>query len=312
MPERDRATMVVPGVVARELVFVTGKGGVGKTTVATALALAAVEGGRRSLVCELSAQTRVTTAFGRAPASANREVELAPRLATVSIDPDAALAEWLARNVGRAAAAVLGRSGAFDHLVAAAPGARELVTIGKAWDLSAADEDRLVVVDAPASGHAIALLQAPSTFSHLGAKGPIGHQAADVHAFFADPDRSAVVLVCTPAELPVSETIELAARIEEVTGRPVDAVVANEVLPDRFDDEELDLIDHALGSGNAVLRAAGRDARRAWRRARTQEDQLERLRGSVDTPIVELPFVFAPALGPAELRMLARELSARR
>lgn len=124
---RPAAGAAARSVLARRMAFVTGKSGVGKTTVSAALALA----------------------------------------------------EWMARTVARPGAALLGRSDAFRYFVAAAPGARELVGIGKAWDLTrprgATREGRLVVVDAPSSGHAVGLLQAPRTFSRLGGPGPIGH-----------------------------------------------------------------------------------------------------------------------------------------
>ena len=167
----------------------------------------------------------------------------------------------MARTIGRPGAALLGRSDAFRYFVAAAPGARELVGIGKAWDLTrsrgASREGRLVVVDAPSSGHAVGLLQAPRTFSRLGGPGPIGHQAARIRDFLGDPSRSAIVLVCTPSEMPVTETVELAAAIEDATGRPPDLVIANQVLPDRFDEHEVELIDRALGRERGSAPARG-------------------------------------------------------
>jgi anion-transporting ArsA/GET3 family ATPase len=296
------------------MVFVTGKGGVGKSTVAAALAMAAVGSRRPAVVCELGTRGQLARAFGRTPPRPGTELELEPGLCTISIDPDAALEEWMARKVGRPGAALLARSDAFRYFVAAAPGARELIGIGKAWDLTrprgATPDGRLVVVDAPSTGHAVGLLQAPSTFSRLGGAGPIGHQAARIRDFFADPSSSAIVLVCTPSEMPVTETVELAAAIEEATGRPPDAVVANQVLPDRFDDEEIELIDDALSaSEDSCLRAAAGPARMAWRRAREQEHQLGRLRAELAMPVVELPFLFVAALGPRELRTLAAALT---
>jgi anion-transporting ArsA/GET3 family ATPase len=232
----------------------------------------------------------------------------------VSIDPDAALAEWIARNIGRPGATLLARSNAFRYFVAAAPGARELVSIGKAWDLTvarrAAPDGRLVVVDGPSTGHAVALLQAPHTFSRLGGVGPIGHQAGQVREFLADPSLSAIVLVSTPAEMPVTETLELAVAVEEATGRPPDAVIANQVPPDRFDEDDIDRIDRALdASEDPCLRAAGRHACVARRRALEQEHQLARLRASLTVPVIELPFLFVPALGPGEFRTLAAALT---
>jgi anion-transporting ArsA/GET3 family ATPase len=291
-------------VLQRRMAFVTGKGGVGKTTVSAALALAAVADGRSALVCELGARAQLARAFGRAAPRSGAEVELAPRLSTVSIDPDAALEEWLTKNVGRPGAALLSRSDAFRYFVAAAPGARELIGIGKAWDLTR--DGSLVLLDAPSSGHAVALLQAPRTFSRLGGPGPIGHQAANIRDFLADPSRTAIVLVCTPSEMPVTETVELAGAVEEATGRPPDVVIANQVLPDRFDEHEVELIDRALGaSEDPRLRAAARPARRASARAREQEHQLGRLHAELALPVVELPFLFVAALGPHELRALS-------
>ena len=165
-------------------------------------------------------------------------------------------------------------------------------------------------IDPLAGRPAVGLLQAPRTFSRLGGPGPIGHQAGRIRDFLADPSSSAIVLVCTPSEMPVTEALELAAAVEKATGRPPDVVIANQVLPDRFGADEVELIDRALGeSGDPGLRAAARPARRAWRRAREQEHQLDRLREELALPVVELPFLFAAALGPRELHALSAVLA---
>jgi anion-transporting ArsA/GET3 family ATPase len=277
-----RATL--DGILARQMAFVTGKGGVGKSTVAAALALAATARGRRATGCALNA-----------------------------IDMDAALTEWMTRNVGHVGAGLLSRSNAFHYFVAAAPGARELISIGKAWDLTrdgGCGDESLVVVDGPSTGHAIAVLQAPKTFAALGGIGRVGRQARRIGEFLADPTRCAIVLVCTPSEMPVTETSELAAAVEGVTARPPDIVIANQVLPDRFDDEEAARIENALTTTtDPWLRAAARQARVSWRRAREQAHELDRLRTGLAIPVVELPFLFVPALGPGELRALAGALT---
>ena len=133
---RPAAAATARSVLARRMAFVTGKGGVGKTTVSAALALAAVADRRPAVVCEPGTRAQLPRAFGRTIPGPGAEVELAPGLTAISIDPDAALAEWMARNIGRPGAALLARSDAFRYFVAAAPGARELVGIGKAWDLT--------------------------------------------------------------------------------------------------------------------------------------------------------------------------------
>jgi anion-transporting ArsA/GET3 family ATPase len=312
----SRAATAAPvqSVLSRRMVFVTGKGGVGKTTVAAALALAGARRRRPVIVCELGTRAQLARTFGRTPPRPGTELELAPGLCSISIDPDAALEEWMARNIGRPGAALLARSNAFRYFVAAAPGARELVSMGKAWDLTRARRGtpaaRRVVVDAPSTGHAVALLQAPRTFSRLGGVGPIGHQAGKIRDILADPSQSAIVLVCTPSEMPVTETVELAAAVEEATGRPPDAVIANQVLPDRFDEDEVERIEHAMSTtADPRLRALARPARTAWGRAREQEHQLGRLRTELAVPVVDLPFLFVAALGPRELRALAAALT---
>jgi anion-transporting ArsA/GET3 family ATPase len=143
----------------RRVVYVTGKGGVGKTTVAAALGLAAAEAGRRTIVCEVAEQDRVSRAFRREGVTAETEVQLAENLWAITIDPTKALQEWLAKQLGGGAPLrMMTRSHAFQYFVAAAPGAKELITIAKVWELAQLSRwdarNRtydLVVVDAPAS-----------------------------------------------------------------------------------------------------------------------------------------------------------------
>ena len=209
----------------RRLLYVTGKGGVGKTTVAASLGLAAAAAGRRTIVCEVAEQDRVSRALGREGVVAETEVQLADNLWAITIDPQQALEEWLARQVGGTGLRVLARSSAFGYFVAAAPGAKELITIAKVWELAQAPRwDRhgrtydLVVVDAPASGHGLAMLTTPRTFGEIARVGPIRRQAGKVRDMLADPERTGYVAVALPEEMPVNETLELERRLPEAVG----------------------------------------------------------------------------------------------
>src|ERR1700752_2261463 len=154
----------------KQLLIVTGKGGAGKTTVATAAALLAVREGRRTIGVEVSANPRIPSLFGVSEREPGVEIELAEGLSGIAIDPDRALLEWLQELGGRVPGRVLAGGGTFQYFAGAAPGAKEIVKMIKVWELTLAKRWRrgspaydLVVLDAPATGHALAMLSSPRT-----------------------------------------------------------------------------------------------------------------------------------------------------
>ena len=203
----------------KRLVVVTGKGGVGKTTVAAALGLKAAAEGKRAIVCEVAEQERLAPLFGD-KADGYRERELEAGLFGISIDPERAKKEWLEYQLRSGTlAGLLGGSRIFQYLTAAAPGLAELVTIGKVWELAQLERKTrggapydLVIVDAPATGHGIALLRAPQTFSEVARVGPIHRQAGIIHGFLSDPESTGILTVALPEEMPVNETLDLGER----------------------------------------------------------------------------------------------------
>src|SRR3954454_9051385 len=220
---------MAPSLLDRHLIYVTGKGGVGKTTVSAALGLAAAQRGRRAIVCELAEQHHMSSMFSAV--GSDREVQLADDLFAISIDPQAALEEWLGKQVGGAALKVLLRSQAFQYFVAAAPGAKELITISKVWEIAQGKRwtksNRTydtVVVDAPASGHGLAMLRTPSTFGDIARVGPIQRQAYKVRDTLRDRSRTGYVAVALPEEMPVNETLELEGKMREEVGAQLDAI----------------------------------------------------------------------------------------
>jgi anion-transporting ArsA/GET3 family ATPase len=292
---------------------VTGKGGVGKTTVGLAIAQGAAADGLRVCFCEVAGQHRAATLYGLRRAPIGEEVALEDGLWAMTIDPVRALEEWAAKQIGsRRLVSVLTRSDAFSAFVHAAPGARELVAITKAWELGrrerwvkGAPTYDLVVVDGPASGHGIGMLRTPRTFAEIARVGPIASQARKVSGLLENPSRSAVVAVALPSELPVTETLELEGRLQDALGRPLDAILVNSVLPRRFTAADVERVARADG---AVPAAVGAATRRQQGQAAMQQGQLRRLRRDAAAPVVTLPFLPAPALEVEDVRMLGDEL----
>jgi anion-transporting ArsA/GET3 family ATPase len=299
----------------RRLVVVAGKGGVGKTTVAAALGLVAASRGKRAIVCEVAEQERLGAMFG-ADDGGHHERELAPRLFGISIDPERAKAEWLRYELRSGAlAGVLGHSRIFQYLTAAAPGLTELVTIGKVWELAQlqrktarASPYDLVIVDAPSTGHGLAMLRAPRTFADVARVGPINRQASRIHGFLSDPGSTGVLAVALAEEMPVNETLDLGERLGAEMDMAIDEIVVNGVYPERFSAEEAGRLESADGSGSPEAQAAIRAALSEHRRARMQRSQLQRLRRGTEVPVTTLPYLFVPEISRAELEQLAGKL----
>jgi hypothetical protein len=295
----------VPSLLDKRLVVVTGKGGVGKTTVAAALGLAAARRGKRVVVCEVAEQERLAGMLG------DRADELVHH---ASVDPERAKEEWLRYQLrSRTLAGVLSRSGMFQYLTAAAPGLTELVTMGKVWDLAQLEPRTggqaydLAIVDAPATGHGLAMLRAPSMYASIARVGPVGRHAERIDAFVRDPAQTGVLTVALPEEMPVNETIEFERGLGEELGMGVDRIVANAVHPARFSAADVARLESAGGGGD-VARAAIAAALSEHRRARTEQAQLRRLRRAATAPVVTLPRVFEPELGREDLERLSVEL----
>src|SRR3954465_8725046 len=280
----------------RAVLYVTGKGGVGKTTVAAALGLAAARTGRRTIVCEVAEQDRMSRAFARHGVRPEQEGQLAEDLWAITIDPQQALEEWLAKQIGGTALRVLGHSHAFQYFVAAAPGAKELITIAKVWELAQSQRwtrgNRsydLVVVDAPASGHGIGMLTTPRTFAEIARVGPIRRQAYKVAEMLADPPRAGSVGVALPEEMPVNETIELEALLRREVGLGLDAIVMNAMWPEPFNSHDVTKLRAADRNGSA---GALRAALSVHERVKAQRVHLRRLQAASEAPVTTLPFVF--------------------
>jgi anion-transporting ArsA/GET3 family ATPase len=196
--------------------MVAGKGGVGKTAVSVALVELALEAGLRPLLVSVEAGG----------------VDLDDVLPTgthLAVTPDRALADYLAdHGLGRISRR-LAASGAIDVIATAAPGIRDLLVLGKVKQLERSGEHDLIVVDAPAAGHAVTFLTSPAALQELVRSGPVRSQADEVLDMLGDPDRCSVLLVTLPEELPVNETVDTAFLLEDKVGVKLGPVILNAV-----------------------------------------------------------------------------------
>jgi anion-transporting ArsA/GET3 family ATPase len=309
----------VSSLLDLKLVFVTGKGGVGKTTVATALALLASQRGKRVLICEVDAKGDVA-GFYESPPTGFKEREVLPGVFAMTMDTEASLREYLKIQLR---IPVVGRIGplakAFDFVATAAPGVREILTVGKPlYEVRERNYD-LVVVDAPASGHIVSLLSAPQAINNLVKVGLIRSQTDWLLEILSDTKRTGLVAVCTPEEMPVSETIELAARVKEETTVQLSAVVVNRVLPELFGRQEEKVFDALFvpSCSQQLDELVGGDAlplldaaRLAVTMRRTRSVHLDRLRAGIDesVPLLYLPYLFARSHGLRTTRQVALSL----
>jgi len=312
-----------PDLLARRLLFFTGKGGVGKSTVTAATALLAAEQGQRVLVVEADDKGAIPGNFEQ-PSVGFEPREVYPGVCAMAMRTEDSLKEYLKLNLR---VPVLGRLGplarVLDFVATAAPGVKEILTVGKVcWEVRESIEGRadwdLVVVDAAATGHIIGQLDAPRAIQELVSVGMVREQTDWMVELLSDPSVTSLNVVATPEEMPVNETIELVQRAQVELTVPLGAVVVNRVLPELFThtdeatfealraDEASALLTSRVGSGaTAVLDAA----RLAVSLRRTRAVHLAELREAVELPTLYLPYLFVRDQGLRVTKMVADALA---
>ena len=288
-------------LLERRLLFVTGKGGVGKTAVASGLALLAARQGQRTLACEFDAKGNLADFFSVGPTSFE-PTEVQPNLLAMSMDTEESLKEYIKLQLKVPVLAKIGPlARTFDFVANAAPGVKEIVTVGKVVYEVQQESYDLVVVDASATGHVVAQLAAPQAIGELVKVGLVRDQTQWMTDILADATRTGAVIVASPEEMPVSESIELAARIRDETPVELASVVVNRVLPELFGRGEEEVFEGLRAEATvAALSAAAEGpvgtlfdaAELAVQRRRSRAQHLDRLRAEIES----VPFLYVPEL----------------
>lgn len=305
---------------ASRLVIVAGKGGVGKTTVSAALARAASCTGLSALIIEVEGKSGLASMYG-VPAFAYDEVTLAEpddalghaAVRARTLTPDEALVEYLEDSGMSRISRRLVSSGALDMVSTAIPGIRDILVLAKIKQMERAGLADLLILDAPAAGHAISFLQSASGLADAVRFGRINTQANDVLELLSDPERCQVVLVTLPEETPVNELVETAYQLEDRVGISLGPVVVNGVYPplpglDVAPTKAAEAAEASLRKGEATTLAEAARFRRE--RMDLQREQVTRLAEALPLPQLTLPYLFDAELGPTQLDQLAAALLA--
>ena len=307
------------------VLVVAGKGGVGKTTMTAALARMAADAGKSVLIVELEGKSGITTAFGHredlgyddvllAPAGQRGSGGVAGSVRARRLTPDDALMEYLEDHGLRRVSKRLAHSGVLDVVSTAIPGIRDVLVLGKVKQLEREALADLILVDAPATGHAITFLTSAAGLVSAARGGPLRTQAQDVVDLLSDPARCRVILVTLPEELPVSETIESAYTLEDKAGVQLGPVIVNACDPEPVGlDRPAATVATAAGVADTLSpgHLAALEAARRFRLARhaVSTEQVERLGRELPLPRLLVPALDAASIGPAETQQLAGALA---
>lgn len=292
--------------------IITGKGGVGKTTVAAAQAEALAAKGKRVLVCMCNTKERLSAMLGSAPIG-HTISQVRENFWAVNLEPETALEEYgMMALKSRALYKLLFDNAYVRTFLRAVPGMHEWAMLGKAWwhttemRNDGTPKYDLVILDAPATGHGLDMLRVPKILVELVPSGMLRRDAEIAWKLFQNPALTGVVLVTLPEEMPTTETLELAKALQDELRIPIVKVVVNALLPPLFSKEErTTLLDADESKTEAPLLAAGRF--RAMRE-RMQAESMKRLADALPIAATYLPLLFEDAATPKAIHELSKRV----
>jgi len=302
--------MTVSNLYDRRLIFFTGKGGVGKTTVASAFAYSCARRGERTLLIEINTKDKLSLMFGSEEVG-TEITEVEENLFAVNCTPTAAMEEYALMMLRvRIVYKAVFENRVFQSFLAAIPGLNELVMLGKAYYHATEQQggryvwDK-VIVDAPATGHGLFFLQIPQVITSILSSGHMYDEAVAIHRVLTDGDFTALNIVTLPEEMPVNETRMLYDAARTQLGIPLGFVIANGIYPPMFDERELAMLGDATDDHERAILDA---AKFRLARTRLQRKYLAELYEATPLPVVEFPFVFAEKIDFVAIRTMAESL----
>jgi len=303
----------------KRFVINTGKGGVGKSTISAAMALAAARRNRRVLAIELNTKERISRLFGR-PEVGSTIKKIHDNVWAVNITPDSAMKEYVLMKLKiELLYRVVFENRFVQQFLRVIPGLKELVLIGKAWhheqevDRSGHPLWDFIVVDAPATGHGLFFLRIPRVITDALSSGPMVEETRKILDLLQDPKRTALNLITLMEEMPVNETIELKKKVDDILGMPMGYLIANGIYPTLFTPREASQIEqlrNARGRQDDIEGRLLKSALFRHERCDLQAGYRSRLKRSLKLPIIEVPYFFEPEMNFEIIRRIASHIEA--
>jgi anion-transporting ArsA/GET3 family ATPase len=308
---------MMDGLFDKRVIIVAGKGGTGKTTLTCSLAMAAAEENKSVLVVETQENDALGPLFG-IESLGDKPTLLKKNIHGARVDPRQVLKEYVRKFVALPFLAYqITGSSIFEHVAAATPGLKEVMTLAQIWRFErkkkSSSEQPLydvIIVDSPATGHGLSLLRVPATLNSMLQTGPIADQTRWVNELLRDHERTSLIVATLPEELPVNETLEFCRKAENDLEMHVAGIVVNMVYPVLFDPDEIKSIEWAEEPGSEGGRALLRAAKRQIGRRRLQESHMERLLEEGEQQVVRIPYFYTNTLDSDQIADISRRLRA--